>query len=56
MVKLLSAFDIFSFWTALLLGFGLVAAGHVPQRRALAGTLIAWLCLRLLTQVAAGGH
>jgi hypothetical protein len=56
LMKLLSAFDIFSFWTALLLGFGLVAAGHVPQRRALAGTLIAWLCLRLLTQVAAGGH
>jgi len=54
-MKLLSAFDIFSFWTALLVGFGLVAAGHVPQRRALAGTLIAWLCLRLLTQVAAGG-
>ncbi len=55
-MKLLSAFDIFSFWTALLVGFGLIAAGHVPQRRALAGTLIAWLCLRLLTQVAAGGH
>jgi len=55
-MKLLSVFDIFSFWTALLVGFGLVAAGHVPQRRALAGTLIAWLCLRLLTQVAAGGH
>jgi Yip1 domain len=55
-MKLLSVFDIFSFWTALLIGFGLVAAGHVPQRRALAGTLIAWLCLRLITQVAAGGH
>ena len=55
-MKLLSVFDIFSFWTALLVGFGLIAAGHVPQRRALAGTLIAWLCLRLLTQVAAGGH
>jgi hypothetical protein len=55
-MKLLSVFDIFSFWTALLVGFGLIAAGHVPQRRALAGTLIAWLCLRLVTQVAAGGH
>jgi hypothetical protein len=55
-MKLLSVFDIFSFWTALLVGFGLIAAGHVPQRRALAGTLIAWLCLRLITQVAAGGH
>jgi hypothetical protein len=55
-MKMLSVFDIFSFWTALLVGFGLIAAGHVPQRRALAGTLIAWLCLRLLTQVAAGGH
>ena len=55
-MKMLSVFDIFSFWTALLVGFGLIAAGHVPQRRALAGTLIAWLCLRLITQVAAGGQ
>ena len=55
-MKLLAVFDIFSFWTALLVAFGLTAAGHVPQRRALAGTLVAWLCVRLLTQVAAGGH
>jgi Yip1 domain len=55
-MKLLAVFDIFSFWTALLVAFGLSAAGHVPQRRALAGTVVAWLCVRLLTQVAAGGH
>ena len=55
-MKLLSVFDLFSFWTALLVGFGVVAAGHVPQRRAVIGTLVGWLCLRLLTQVAMGGH
>ncbi len=55
-MKLLSVFDIFSFWSALLVGFGLAAAGRLPQRRALFATLVAWLCVRLLTQVALGGR
>jgi hypothetical protein len=55
-MKLLSAFDVFSFWSALLVGFGLAAAAQLPRRRALTGTLAAWLCLRLLTHVAMGGH
>ena len=56
LMKLLSAFDVFSFWSALLVGFGLAAAAQLPRRRALTGTLAAWLCMRLLTQVAMGGH
>jgi Yip1-like protein len=55
-MKLLSVFDIFSFWSALLVGFGLAVAGRLPQRRALVATLVAWLCVRLLTQVALGGR
>jgi hypothetical protein len=54
--KLLSAFDVFSFWSAILLAFGLAAAAQVPRRRALTGTLIAWLCVRLVTHVAMGGR
>jgi hypothetical protein len=54
--KLLSAFDVFSFWSALLLGFGLAAAAQLPRRRAVTGTLIAWLCVRLVTHVAMGGR
>jgi hypothetical protein len=56
LMKLLSAFDVFSFWSALLVGFGLAAAVQLPRRRALTGTLAAWLCLRLVTHVAMGGH
>ena len=56
LMRLLSAFDVFSFWSALLVGFGLAAAAQLPRRRALTGTLAAWLCLRLLTHVAMGGH
>src|SRR2546421_2282954 len=56
LMKLLSVFDVFSFWSALLIGFGLAAAAQLPRRRALTRTLAAWLCLRLVTQVAIGGH
>ena len=56
LMRLLSAFDVFSFWSALLVGFGLAAAAQLPRRRALTGTLAAWLCLRLLTHVAMGGR
>jgi hypothetical protein len=45
---------LFSLWSAVLLGFGVAAAGNVPKRRALVGTLVAWCCVRLLTKVAAG--
>jgi hypothetical protein len=55
-MKLLSAFDVFSFWSALLIGFGLAAAAQLPRRRALTGTLAAWLCVRLVTHVAMGGR
>jgi len=54
--KLLSAFDVFSFWSALLLGFGLAAAAQMPRRRALIGTIVAWLWVRLVTHVAMGGR
>ena len=54
-VKLGNTFDFFSLWAALMMGFGVAAAGDVPVRRALIGTLVAWLCLRLLTNVAMGG-
>jgi hypothetical protein len=55
LMKLLSAFDVFSFWSALLLAFGLAAAAQLPRARALAGTLAAWLCLQLVTHVGMGG-
>jgi Yip1 domain len=53
--RLLSAIDVFSLWAAFLLAYGLVFAANLPRRRAVAGTLIGWLCFRLLTQVAMGG-
>jgi hypothetical protein len=53
--KLGNAFDFFSLWAALMLGYGVAFAGQVPVRRALIGTMVAWVCLRLLTKVAAGG-
>jgi Yip1 domain len=52
---LLSSIDVFSLWAAILLAYGLVFAANLPRRRALAGTLIGWLCFRLLTHVAMGG-
>jgi hypothetical protein len=54
-LKLGNALDFFSLWTALLLAFGLTAAGRVPKNRAIVGTLVAWACFRLLTTVAIGG-
>ncbi len=53
--KLGNAFDFFSLWTALLMGFGVVWAGQVPVRRALIGTMVAWVLWRLVTNVATGG-
>ncbi len=54
-LKLGSAFDFFSLWAALLLGFGVAAAGDLPVRRALIGTLAGWVCWQLLTNVSLGG-
>ena len=53
--KLGNAVDFFSLWTAVMMAYGVAAVGQVPRRTALIGTLIAWVCYRLLTQVAAGG-
>lgn len=54
-VKLGDAADFFSLWGAVMMGYAVVAAGQVPKRTAIVGTLVAWVCLRLLTHVAAGG-
>jgi hypothetical protein len=54
-LKIGNALDFFSLWGAILMGFGVAAAGGVPKRTAVIGTLIAWVCYRLLTQVAVGG-
>jgi hypothetical protein len=54
-VKLGDALDVYSLWAAVLMAYGVAAAGQVPRRTALAGTLVAWACYRLLTHVAAGG-
>jgi hypothetical protein len=54
-LKLAGAFDFFSLWAALLMAFGVAAAGDVPTKRALIGTLGAWVCLRLVISVAMGG-
>jgi hypothetical protein len=54
-LKLASALDFFSLWAAILMGFGVAAVGDVPLRRAMIGTLVAWMCMRLLLTVAAGG-
>jgi len=54
-MKLGNTVDFFSLWAALLLAFGVAAAGEVPTRRALIGTLCAWLCYRLVVSVAIGG-
>lgn len=55
LLKLGNVLDFYSLWAALLMGFGVAAAGSIPARRAVVGTLVAWLCIRLLTQVAMGG-
>lgn len=52
--KLGNAFDFFSLWTAVMLGYGVAAVGQVRKRNAVACTLVAWVCYRLLTNVATG--
>ncbi len=54
-LKLGNALDLFSLWAALMLGFGVAAAGDLPQKRALIVTLAGWVCWQLLTNVAVGG-
>jgi uncharacterized BrkB/YihY/UPF0761 family membrane protein len=54
-VKLGNALDFFSLWAAVMMAYGVVAASQIPKRRALVGTLGAWVCYRLLTHVAVGG-
>lgn len=53
-VKLGNALDFFSLWAAVLLGYGVAATGNIPVKRALIGTLVAWVAFRLLTNVAGG--
>jgi hypothetical protein len=54
-LKLGHALDFFSLWSAAMLGYGVAAVGRVPRRTAIVGTLIGWVCYRLLTNVAVGG-
>ncbi len=53
--KLGVALDVYSLWAAVLMAYAVAAAGQVPRRTAVLGTLAAWVCYRLLTQVAAAG-
>lgn len=53
-LKLGNALDFFSLWSAVMVGCGVAAVGRVPRRTAVIGTLIAWVCYRLLTRVAVG--
>jgi len=54
-LKLGNAIDFFSLWAAVMMAFGVAAVGDVSAKRALIGTLAAWLCLRLVVSVAMGG-
>ena len=54
-LKLGNAFDFFSLWAALMMGFGVAAVGGLPVRRAMIATLAGWVCWQLLTNVAVGG-
>lgn len=54
-MKLGSALDFYSLWAAIMVGFGVAAAAQVPRRTAVTGTLVAWICYRLLTNVAVRG-
>lgn len=54
-MKLGGAFDFFSLWAAVMMGYGVAAAGQIPRRTAVIGTVVAWVCFRLLTKVATGG-
>jgi hypothetical protein len=53
-VKLGAVADLPSLWSAVLMAYGVAAAGQVSRKKALIGTIVAWLCYRLLTQVAIG--
>lgn len=55
MIKLGNALDFYSLWAAVILAFGIASVGQVPRRTAVIGTLVAWVCYRLLTNVATGG-
>jgi hypothetical protein len=52
--RLLGAFDVFSLWGALLVGYGLATAANLPLRRAMTATLVGWLCLHVLFAAATG--
>jgi hypothetical protein len=54
-LKLAGALDFFSLWAAVLMAFGVAAAGDIPTRRALIVTLCGWVCLRLVFNVGMGG-
>lgn len=54
-MKLATAMDFYSLWAAVILGFGVAAAGQMPKRRAVIGTLAAWVCWQLVTNIAMGG-
>jgi len=55
-LKLAGAFDFFSLWAAVMMAFGIRGGGRTcPPRRALIGTLCAWVCLRLVLKTAMGG-
>lgn len=49
--KILSAVDVFSLWSAVLVAFGVAAASNIPTRRALVFTLIGWFAFRLIRTV-----
>jgi hypothetical protein len=51
-LKLGNALDLYSLWSALLLGFGVAAVGQLRKTSALVATLVAWVCYQLLTRVA----
>jgi hypothetical protein len=53
--KLAGILDFYSLWAAVMMAFGVAAVGSIPVRRAVIGTLVAWVCQRLLTTVAMGG-
>jgi hypothetical protein len=54
-LKLGNALDFFSLWAAVMMAFGVAAVGQIPKKRAIPGTLIAWICYQLLTHVAMNG-
>lgn len=54
-VRLGNALDFFSLWGAVMMAFGIAAAGDVAPRKALWFTLCAWVLWRLLVAVGMGG-